>query len=56
MVRFVVGGKITRAKKIMHGKTSIINHNNSEIYTNIPKNLKQLDITSIVDKSLSKNN
>ena len=45
------GGKITRAKKIMHGKTSIISHNSSKIYTNIPKKFKATRYHSlIVDK------
>lgn len=29
------GGKIVRAKRLMHGKTSLIYHNNSKIFKNI---------------------
>lgn len=31
------GGKIIRAKKLMHGKTSEISHDNINIYKNIPQ-------------------
>lgn len=35
-IGFVYGGKIVRAKKLMHGKTSLIYHNKKEIFRNIP--------------------
>ncbi len=35
-IGYVYGGKIVRAKKLMHGKTSLIYHNKKEIFRNIP--------------------
>lgn len=32
---YAYGGKIVRAKKLMHGKTSMIRHNNKEIFQNV---------------------
>lgn len=34
-IGYVLGGKIVRAKKIMHGKTSLIYHNQKNIFKNI---------------------
>ena len=34
-VGYAYGGKIIRAKKLMHGKTSMIRHNNKEIFKGI---------------------
>lgn len=34
-IGYVFGGKIVRAKKIMHGKTSLISHNEKGIFTDI---------------------
>jgi len=34
-IGYVFGGKITQAKKIMHGKTSLIYHNKKEIFKDI---------------------
>lgn len=34
-IAYAYGGKIIRAKKIMHGKTSMIKHNKKEIFKNI---------------------
>mgnify|MGYP001439764121 CR=1 FL=1 len=46
------GGKIIRAKNIMHGKLSIINHDNSLIFNNIPQNFQATRYHSlIVEKS-----
>ena len=46
------GGKIIRAKNIMHGKLSIINHDNSLIFKNIPQNFQATRYHSlIVEKS-----
>lgn len=30
------GGKIIKAKTLMHGKTSLIHHNNTGVFTNLP--------------------
>lgn len=32
------GGRVIRAKKIMHGKTSLINHDGKTIFKNLPQN------------------
>jgi len=46
------GGKIIRAKNIMHGKLSIINHDNSLIFNNISQNFQATRYHSlIVEKS-----
>ena len=34
-IGYAYGGKIIRAKKLMHGKTSMIRHNNKEIFKDI---------------------
>lgn len=35
-IGFAYGGKIIGAKKLMHGKTSLIYHNNKEIFRGLP--------------------
>ena len=46
------GGKIIRAKNIMHGKLSMINHDNSLIFNNISQNFQATRYHSlIVEKS-----
>ncbi len=35
-IGYVYGGKIVRAKNLMHGKTSLIYHNQKAIFKNIP--------------------
>jgi len=35
-IGYVFGGKIINAKKLMHGKVSLIYHNGKDIYKNIP--------------------
>lgn len=35
-IGFVYGGRIVRAKKLMHGKTSLIYHNRKDIFRGIP--------------------
>jgi anthranilate synthase/aminodeoxychorismate synthase-like glutamine amidotransferase len=35
-IGYIYGGKIIRAKKLMHGKTSLIYHDKKEIFRNIP--------------------
>lgn len=32
----VFGGKVIKAQRLMHGKTSMIRHNNKHIYTGVP--------------------
>ncbi len=36
MVAYAFGGKIVPAKRLMHGKTSIIKHNGGELFRKIP--------------------
>jgi len=46
------GGKVIHAKKVMHGKTSLIKHRNQNIYSNIPQSFKAARYHSlIVDKA-----
>ena len=51
------GAKIIRAKKVMHGKVSIINHNRNKLYRNIPQEFKATRYHSLIidKKSLPKN-
>lgn len=44
----VFGGKVTGAKKIMHGKTSLVNHNNSSVFTDIENPVKVTRYHSLV--------
>lgn len=42
------GGRIIRAKKIMHGKTSMITHDNKTIFSNIPNPFEATRYHSLV--------
>ncbi len=42
------GGEVVHAKRIMHGKTSIITHNNTKLFRNIKNNLKVTRYHSLV--------
>lgn len=44
------GGKVVRADKIMHGKTSIIKHNGKDIFEGIKNNLKVMRYHSLIAK------
>jgi anthranilate synthase component 2 len=44
----VFGGKVVGAKKIMHGKTSQIHHNNSSVFTDIPNPVKVTRYHSLI--------
>lgn len=37
-IGFSFGGNVVKAPKLMHGKTSYINHDNKSIFRNIPQN------------------
>ena len=51
------GGKVIRAKNIMHGKLSIINHDKGLIFKDIPQNFQATRYHSlIVEKSSLPNN
>ena len=51
------GAIITRAKKVMHGKVSIINHDESQLFNNIPKTFKATRYHSLIidEKSMPNN-
>ena len=42
------GGKVVRAQKPMHGKTSIIEHDNHGIFKNIPQNFEVMRYHSLI--------
>jgi len=44
----VFGGKIVRAKNLMHGKTSIIKHNKKGLFKNIKSNFKATRYHSLI--------
>ncbi|MCF6318961.1 MAG: aminodeoxychorismate/anthranilate synthase component II [Proteobacteria bacterium] len=44
----VFGGKVIGAKKIMHGKTSMIKHNNKDVFTSIENPVKVTRYHSLV--------
>ena len=48
---------ITRAKKVMHGKVSVIKHDESQLFNNIPKTFKATRYHSlIIDEKTIPNN
>lgn len=47
-IGFVYGGRIVRAKKLMHGKTSLIYHNNKDIFKGIPNPFEATRYHSLV--------
>jgi len=50
----VAGGKVVQAKKIMHGKSSKINHDGLGLYKNMPNPFSAIRYHSLViDKSIS---
>ena len=44
----VFGGKVIGAKKIMHGKTSMVKHNNNDVFTGIENPVKVTRYHSLV--------
>jgi anthranilate synthase/aminodeoxychorismate synthase-like glutamine amidotransferase len=49
---YYYGGKVIRAKKVMHGKTSIISHSGKGLFKNLPQDLEVMRYHSlIVEKS-----
>ncbi|MBD3238878.1 MAG: anthranilate/aminodeoxychorismate synthase component II [Candidatus Moranbacteria bacterium] len=42
------GGKVTKAKSPMHGKTSEINHNNEGVFNGLPKKLEVMRYHSLI--------
>jgi anthranilate synthase/aminodeoxychorismate synthase-like glutamine amidotransferase len=48
----VYGGKITRASRLMHGKTSAVTHQGSDLFTDLPQSFKATRYHSlVVDKA-----
>lgn len=47
-IGYVYGAKITGAKKLMHGKTSMIYHNKKEIFSGIPNPFEATRYHSLV--------
>lgn len=45
---YVFGGKIIKAPVLMHGKTSIINHDGKTIFKNIPQDFKATRYHSLI--------
>lgn len=42
------GGKVSRAKKVMHGKTSIITHNGEGLFKGLPQDLEVMRYHSLI--------
>lgn len=47
---YVAGGKIIRAKRLMHGKTSLIYHNEKELFKGLPNPLEATRYHSLMVK------
>ncbi len=50
---YYFGGKVVRAKKPMHGKTSLIKHDGFGIFKNLPQNLEVMRYHSLVAEKSS---
>jgi len=46
-----LGGKVVRAKKVMHGKTSQVHHKNEGVFKNLPNPLKVARYHSLIVKN-----
>jgi anthranilate synthase/aminodeoxychorismate synthase-like glutamine amidotransferase len=42
------GGKVVRASKVMHGKTSLVEHDGSELFTGLPNPLEVMRYHSLI--------
>ena len=49
----VFGGKVIRAQHVMHGKTSVIRHNNEGIFTDLPSPLTVTRYHSLIVEAAS---
>ncbi|MBA2688194.1 MAG: aminodeoxychorismate/anthranilate synthase component II [Gemmatimonadaceae bacterium] len=49
----VFGGKVVRAKRLMHGKTSLVNHSGTELFANLPNPLQVMRYHSLIVESES---
>ena len=52
-IGYVYGGRIIKAKNLMHGKTSQIYHNNEGIFRNIPNPFEATRYHSLIVESKS---
>lgn len=48
ILAYIFGSKIIRAKKLMHGKTSLITHDSKTIFTGIPQRFQAMRYHSLV--------
>src|SRR6266498_896141 len=44
----IYGGKVDRAARLMHGKTSLVNHNSKDIFKNIPSPFEAMRYHSLI--------
>jgi anthranilate synthase/aminodeoxychorismate synthase-like glutamine amidotransferase len=49
----VFGGKVVRAKRLMHGKTSLVNHSGTELFADLPNPLRVMRYHSMIVDSES---
>lgn len=49
----VFGGKVVRAGRMMHGKTSLINHSGTELFADLPNPLQVMRYHSLIVESKS---
>lgn len=47
-IAYYFGGKIIRAKSPMHGKTSMITHNEESLFQNLPQNIEMMRYHSLI--------
>jgi anthranilate synthase/aminodeoxychorismate synthase-like glutamine amidotransferase len=52
-IGYCFGGRIIRAKKLMHGKTSMINHNRKDIFKHMPNPFEATRYHSLLVESRS---
>jgi anthranilate synthase component II len=45
---YYYGGKVLRAKNVMHGKTSIISHNGKGLFKGLPQDLEVMRYHSLI--------
>ena len=53
LIAYTFGGKIVRAKKLMHGKTSVIIHDSKTIFAGIPQKFHAMRYHSLIVESKS---
>jgi len=48
LIGYIFGGKIVGAKKLMHGKTSVISHDSKTIFAGIPQKFQAMRYHSLI--------